>query len=186
MSVKEVAHATEEKLKKSIDFVVRELSEIRTGRAHPGLVEGLHIDYYGTPTMVKQLAQITTPDPHMLIIQPWDPTAIVEIEKAILKSNLGLNPSNDGKIIRLSVPALSQERRQEMVKIVHKKIEDGKISLRTIRHEAKAHLEKLEKDKVVSEDDKFRGIDEIQKLVDKYSVKVDEILKGKEKEILEF
>jgi ribosome recycling factor len=186
MSVKDVVHGTEEKLKKSIDFVMREFSEIRTGRAHPGLVEGLHIDYYGTPTMLKGLAQISTPDPHMLIIQPWDPTAIPEIEKAILKSNLGINPSNDGKIVRLTVPALSKERREEMVKIVHKKAEDGKISLRTIRHEAKAYLEKLEKDKAITEDDKFRGIDEVQKLVDKYGVKVDEIIKNKEREILEF
>lgn len=186
MSVRDVVHGTEDKLKKSIDFVMREFSEIRTGRAHPGLVEGLHVDYYGTPTMLKQLAQISTPDPHMLVIHPWDPTAIVEIEKAIQKSNLGMNPSNDGKIIRLAVPALSKERRQEMAKMVHKKAEDGKISLRTIRHEAKAHLEKLEKDKVISEDEKFRGIDEVQKIVDKYSLKVDEILKNKEKEVLEF
>lgn len=186
MSVKEVTTSTEEKLKKSVDFVMREFSEIRTGRAHPGLVEGMHVDYYGTPTMVKQLGQISIPDPHMLVIQPWDPSVIPEIEKAILKSNLGLTPSNDGKIIRLSVPTLSKERRQEMVKIVHKKAEDGKISLRTIRHEAKTHLEKLEKDKAISEDEKFRGIDEIQKLVDRYSVRVDEILKNKEKEITEF
>ncbi|MGE5308048.1 MAG: ribosome recycling factor [Deltaproteobacteria bacterium] len=186
MTARDVVHGTEEKLKKSIDFVAREFSEIRTGRAHPGIVEGLHVDYYGTPTMLKQLAQISVPDPHMLVIQPWDPTAIVEIEKTILKSNLGLTPSNDGKIIRLAVPTPSKERRQEMVKIVHKKAEDGKISLRTIRHEAKTHLEKLEKDKVISEDDKFRGIDEIQKLVDKFTVKVDEMLKQKEKEVLEF
>jgi ribosome recycling factor len=186
MTVKEVVHGTEDKLKKSIDFVAREFSEIRTGRAHPGLVEGLHIDYYGTLTMLKQLAQISIPDPHMLVIQPWDPGAIPEIEKAILKSNLGLNPSNDGKLVRISVPALSKERREEMAKLVHKKAEDGRISLRTIRHEAKAHLEKLGKDKAITEDDKFRGIDEVQKLVDKYSVKVDEMLKGKEREVLEF
>lgn len=186
MSVKDVIHSTEDKLKKSIEFVAREFSEVRTGRAHPGLVEGLHVDYYGTLTMLKQLASISVPDAHMVTIQPWDPTAISEIEKAILKSNLGLMPSNDGKIIRIAVPTPSKERRQEMAKIVHKKAEDGKISLRTIRHEAKAQLEKLEKDKVVSEDDKFRGIDEVQKLVDKYTVKVEEMLKGKEKEILEF
>jgi ribosome recycling factor len=186
MTAREVIHGTDDKLKKTIDFVLREFSEVRTGRANPGIVEGLHIDYYGTPTMLKQLASISVPDPHMLVIQPWDPTAIVEIEKAILKSNLGLNPSNDGKLIRLAVPALSQERRQEMVKIVHKKAEDGKVSVRTIRHEAKTHLEKLEKDKAITEDDKFRGIDEVQKLVDKSIVRIDEILKGKEKEVLEF
>jgi len=186
MTAKEVIHSADDRLKKTIEFVLREFAEIRTGRAHPGIVEGLQIDYCGTPMMLKQLASISVPDPHMLVIQPWDPTAIVEIEKAILKSNLGLNPSNDGKIVRLAVPALSLERRQEMVKIVHKKAEDGKVSVRTIRHEAKAHLEKLEKDKAVTEDDKFRGIDEVQKLVDKSIVRIDEILKAKEKEVLEF
>jgi ribosome recycling factor len=186
MTVKEVVHATDEKLKKAIEFVTRNFAEVRTGRANPSLVEGLHVDYYGTPTMLKQLASISVPDAHMLLIQPWDPTAIVEIEKAILKSNLGITPSNDGKAIRLSVPLLSKERREEMVKIIHKMAEDGRISLRTIRHEGKALLEKLEKDKAITEDDKFRGIDELQKMVDKYGVKVEEILKTKEKEILQF
>jgi len=186
MTVKEILHNTEEKLKKAIDFVLREFSEVRTGRANPSIVEGLHIDYYGTPTMIKQLAAISAADAHMLIIQPWDPTAIAEIEKTILKSNLGLSPSNDGKIIRLSVPPLSQERRGEMVKVLHKKAEEGRVSFRNIRHEAKAVVEKSEKDKLISEDDKFRGIDELQKLVDKYIAKIDDILKNKEKEVLEF
>ena len=166
--------------------MMREFSEIRTGRASPGLVEGLHIDYYGTPTLLKQLASISAPDAHIIVIQPWDVTAIVEIEKAIMKSNLGINPSNDGKLIRLSIPPLSKERRQELVKVVHKMSEEGRVSLRTIRREAKEALEKLEKDKVIAEDDKFRGIDELQKLVDKYIAKVEELLKSKEKEILEF
>jgi ribosome recycling factor len=186
MTVKEVVHISDDKFKKAIEFVARNFAEVRTGRANPSIVEGLHIDYYGTPTMLKQLASISVPDPHMLLIQPWDPTAIVEIEKAILKSNLGITPSNDGKAIRLAVPLLSKERREEMVKIIHKMAEEGRISLRTIRHESKTLLEKLEKDKTVTEDDKFRGIDEIQKLVDKYSAKVEEILKSKEKELLEF
>jgi ribosome recycling factor len=186
MTAKEVVHGADDKLKKALDFVNRNFAEVRTGRANPSIVEGLHVDYYGTPTMLKQLASISVPDPHMLMIQPWDVTAIVEIEKAIQKSNLGITPSNDGKVIRLAVPALSKERRQELVKIVHKMAEDGRVSLRTIRHEAKAHLEKLEKDKGITEDDKFRGIDEVQKLVDKASAKVDEILKNKEKEVLEF
>ncbi len=186
MTVKEVVHSTDEKLKKAIEFVTRNFAEVRTGRANPSLVEGLHIDYYGTPMILKQLASISVPDAHMLLIQPWDPTVIVEVEKAILKSNLGITPSNDGKAIRLAVPSLSKERREEMVKIVHKMAEDGRISLRTIRHEGKTHLEKLEKDKAITEDDKFRGIDELQKLVDKNSARVEEILKNKEKEILEF
>ena len=186
MTAREILHNTEEKMKKAFDSVMREFSEIRTGRASPALVEGLHVDYYGTPTLLKQLASISAPDVHLIVIQPWDMTAIVEIEKAIMKSNLGINPSNDGKLIRLSIPPLSKERRQELVKVVHKMTEEGRVSLRTIRREAKEALEKLEKDKVIAEDDKFRGIDELQKLVDKNIAKVDELLKNKEKEILEF
>ncbi len=186
MLTKETLHNTEEKMKKAVDSVMREFSEIRTGRASPSFVEGLHIDYYGTPTLLKQLASISVPDAHLIVIQPWDVTVIVEIEKAIMKSNLGINPSNDGKLIRLSIPPLSKERRQELVKVVHKMAEEGRVSLRTIRREAKEALEKLEKDKVIPEDDKFRGIDELQKLVDKYIAKVDELLKNKEKEVLEF
>jgi len=186
MTTKEILHGTEEKMKKSLEAMTREFSEIRTGRANPGLVEGLHINYYDTPTLLKQLASISTADAHMIVIQPWDITAIAEIEKAIMKSNLGITPSNDGKLIRLSIPPLSKERRQELVKIVSKMSEEGRVSLRTIRRDAKEALEKLEKDKAIPEDDKFRGIDELQKLVDKYIAKIDELLKNKEKEILEF
>ena len=186
MTVKEIINGAEEKMKKAFESVTREFSEIRTGRASPVIVEGIHVDYYGTPTLLKQLASISAPDAHLLVIQPWDVSAIPEIEKAIMKSNLGITPSNDGKVVRLSVPQLSKERRQELAKLIHKMSEDGRISLRTIRRDAKEHLEKLEKDKVISEDDKFRGVDELQKQVDKYIAKVDELLKSKEKEVLEF
>ena len=186
MTTKEILHNTEEKMKKAFESVTREFSEIRTGRASPTLVEGLHIEYYGTPTLLKQLASISAPDAHLIVIQPWDITAIAEIEKSIMRSNLGITPSNDGKLIRLSVPPLSKERRQELAKVVHKMTEEGRVSLRTIRRDSKESLEKLEKDKAISEDDKFRGIDELQKLVDKYIAKIDELLKNKEKEILEF
>lgn len=186
MTTREILHNSEEKLKKAFESVTREFCEIRTGRASPTIVEGLHIDYYGTPTLLKQLASISVPDAHLIVIQPWDITAITEIEKAIMKSNLGITPSNDGKLIRLSVPPLSKERRAELAKVVHKMAEEGRVSLRTIRRDAKESLEKLEKDKAISEDDKFRGIDELQKLVDKYIAKIDELLKNKEKEILEF
>lgn len=186
MTAKEILHSTDEKMKKTIEAMTREFVEVRTGRANPAMVEGLHIDYYGTPTMLKQLASISVPEAHMLLIQPWDATVIPELEKAILKSNLGITPSNDGKVMRLSVPQLSKERRQELIKVVHKMSEDGRISLRTIRRDAKEHLEKLEKDKFISEDEKFRAIDELQKLVDKYIAKVDEMLKNKEKEVAEF
>lgn len=185
-TTKEVLHNAEDKMKKALESVSREFQEIRTGRASPAIVEGLHIDYYGTPTLLKQLASISAPDARLLVIQPWDVSAIVEIEKAIMKSNLGITPSNDGKLIRLSIPPLSKERRQELAKVVHKMAEEGRISLRTIRRDAREALEKLQKDKIISEDAKFRGIDEVQKIVDKYIVKVEELLKNKEKEILEF
>lgn len=186
MTTKEILHNTEEKMKKATDAVSREFSEIRTGRASPSLVEGLHIDYYGTPTLLKQLASISVPEAHLILIQPWDKAAIPEIEKAITKSNLGITPSTAGTLIRLAIPPLSRERRQELVKVVHNMVEEGRVSLRTIRREAKESLEKLEKDKLIPEDDKFRGIDELQKSVDKYIAKIDELLKNKEKEILEF
>lgn len=185
MTVKESLHTAEEKLKKSIDALMREFSEVRTGRASPHLVEGLHIDYYGTLTLLKQLASISVPDAHLITIQPWDKTAIPEIEKAIMKSSLGINPSNDGKMIRLSVPQLSKERREDLVKVIHGMAENGRVSLRTIRRDAKEAIEKMEKDKIVSEDEKFRGIDDLQKIVDKYIAKVEELLKAKEKEVLE-
>ncbi len=186
MTIKEILHNTEEKMKKAFESMNREFHEVRTGRASPSLVEGMHIDYYGTPTMLKQLAAISAPDAHLIVIQPWDPTVIIEIEKAIMKSNLGITPSNDGKMIRLAVPQLSKERRQELVKLIHKMCEDGRVSMRTIRRDAKEAVEKLEKDKLISEDDKFRGIDELQKAVDRYIAKIDELLKNKEKEVLEF
>ncbi|MFA4888955.1 MAG: ribosome recycling factor [Candidatus Omnitrophota bacterium] len=186
MTTKEILHSTEEKMKKAFDSVTREFSEIRTGRATPALVEGLYIDYYGTPTLLKQLAAISAPDAHLLVIQPWDPSAILEIEKAIMKSSLGITPSNDGKLIRLSVPQLSKERRIELARVVHKMAEEGRVSLRTIRRDAKEHIEKLEKDKAIPEDDKFKGIDDLQKIVDKYIARVEELLKSKEKEVLEF
>lgn len=185
MTTKELLHNTEEKMKKTLEAVTREFSEIRTGRASPNLVEGLHVDYYGTPTLLKQLASISVPDAHLITIQPWDASAVAEIEKAIMKSSLGITPSNDGKVIRLSVPQLSKERRQELAKVIHKMAEEGRVSLRTIRRDAKEALEKSEKDKIVSEDDKFRAIDELQKIVDKYIGRIDEILKSKEKEVIE-
>lgn len=186
MTAREVLHNAEEKMKKTLESVTREFSEIRTGRASPSLVEGLHVDYYGTPTLLKQLASISVPDPHLITIQPWDKAAIPEIEKAINKSNLGLNPSVAGTLVRLPIPPLSKERREELVKVVHKMCEEGRVSLRTVRREAKELLEKLEKDKAITEDDKFRGTEDLQKVVDKYIAKVDELLKSKEKEVLEF
>jgi ribosome recycling factor len=186
MAVKDILHSSEENMKRTIEAALREFASVRTGRATPSLVEGLHIDYYGTPTLLKQLASISVPDAHLLVIQPWDPTAIPAIEKAIQKSSLGINPSCDSKLIRLSVPALSDQRRDELVKLIKKMSEESRISLRTIRHQAKEAIDKLEKDKAIPEDDKFKGIEMLQKLIDKYNSRLEEVLKNKEKEILEF
>ncbi len=184
--IKDILKETEEKMKKAVDAVAREFSEVRTGRANPSLVEGIRIDYYGQPTLLKQLASISVPDARLIVIQPWDPTILQEVEKAILKSNLGIIPSNDGKIIRISFPPLSKERRQDLIKVVGRMAEDGRISLRTIRHEIIEKARKLEKEGKITEDDRYRTQDEIQKIIDKYTQKIDQILKEKEKELMEF
>ena len=185
MRVKEILKETEVKMKKGVESAKREFSEVRTGRAHPGLIEGLHVDYFGTMTPFKQLASISTPDPRTVIIQPWDPTVISGIEKAIFGSNLGVTPSNDGKVIRLSIPPLSEERRHELAKVVKEMAEKSRISLRTVRRDANIKLKKLQNDKVISEDDHFKGHEDVQKLTDKYIKEVDELLDKKSKSLME-
>ncbi|MDD3375396.1 MAG: ribosome recycling factor [Candidatus Omnitrophica bacterium] len=184
--VKEVVRETEAKMKKTIESVAREFLEVRTGRAHPGLIEGLHADYYGTPTMVKQIASISVPDARTVMIQPWDPAAIAAIEKAITNSKLGILPSNDGKIIRLSIPQLSKERRAELTKLVKEMAEKGRVSIRSIRRDANDKVKSLESEKKISEDDSFSGQELIQKLTDKFIKEVDGILESKDKELEEF
>ncbi len=174
---------TEGKMAKALDAVSREFATIRTGRASSALLEGIKVEYYGTPTPLKQLASINTPDPKLLVIQPWDPNVLPDIERAIAKSELGLAPLNDGKHIRISIPPLSTERREELSKLAHKQAEEGRISIRTIRHSAKEGIEKLFKDKSVPEDEKFKGLDDLQKLTDRYHKKVDEILGAKEADL---
>ena len=186
MMVKDIIKEADEKMKKALEAMQREFAEISTGRANPNMVEGLRVDCYGTPMPLKQLASITAPDARLIMIQPWDVSIIPEIEKAILKSSLGLNPTNDSKAIRLSIPQLSRERRQELSKVVKKFSEDGRISFRTIRRDAKEAIDKLEKDKLIPEDEKFRGHDSLQKIVDSYIQKVDQVLAVKEKELAEF
>ena len=181
MAVKEIIKDTETKMKKSIESAKREFSEVRTGRAHPGLIEGLHVDYFGTPTLLKQMASITIPDPKTIMIQPWDPSVIAEIEKAIFNSKMGGTPSNDGKIVRVSIPSLSEERRDEMKKIVKDMAEKSRISLRTIRRDANEHLKKMEAEKKASEDEIKRGLDEVQKLTDRHIKEVDVLLEEKNK-----
>ena len=186
MSAKEMIKDVETRMRKSIEAVEREFMEVRTGRAHAGLIEGMHVDYYGTPTMVKQLASITIPDPKTIVIQPWDIAVIPELEKAINNSKLGITPMNDGKLVRLSIPPLSKERRQELAKVVKDMAEHGRISLRTIRRDANDRIKKLHGDKTISEDDNFRSQDEVQKLTDRYIKQIDRILEDKSKELTEF
>ena len=173
----------EAKMTKALEAVTREFSMIRTGRAAPALVEGIRVEYYGAPTPLKQLAAINTPDPKLLIIQPWDLKALPEIEKALQKADLGISPYNDGKVIRLSIPPLSTERRNELTKVAHKQAEEGRIAVRNIRHGSREGIEKLLKDKAITEDDKFKGMDDLQKLTDRYHAKVDELLSAKEADL---
>jgi ribosome recycling factor len=184
--IKDIIAQTEGKMKKVLESVSREFNEVRTGRAHPGLIEGMHVDYYGTPTLLKQMAAITVPDPRMIIIQPWDQSAIVEIEKAINNSKLGATPVTDGKQIRLSFPLLSKERREELAKVVKDMSENGRVSLRTIRRDANDKIKKTQAEGHIPEDDSFKGQDAIQKMIDKYIKEVDRILEAKNKELMEF
>jgi len=174
---------TEGKMVKAIEVVVREFSTVRTGRASAALVEGIRVEYYGTPTPLKQLAQISVPDPRLVVIQPWDPKVLPEIERAIQKSDLGLSPLNDGKVIRLSVPSLSTERREELAKVVHKLAEEGRVAIRNVRHASKEAIEKLFKEKVIAEDDKFKNLDSLEKLTHKYQARIEELLASKESDL---
>lgn len=185
MTLKDILQQTETKMKKTLESVQREFSEVRTGRAHPALIEGLHIDYYGTPTMLKQIASISIPDPRNIVIQPWDVSAIGDIEKGILNSKLGATPTNDGKVIRISIPPLSDERRQELKKVVKEMAENGRVSLRTIRRDANDKIKKMQSDSTVSEDESFKAQDSIQKVIDKYIKEVDRILDEKNQELSE-
>lgn len=183
LDVQTVLKDTETKMQKALEAVTREFNGIRTGRANSALVEGVRADYFGTPTPLKQLATITTPDPKMLLIQPWDANVLQEVEKALRKADLGLNPVIDGKLIRVSIPPLSTERRDELVKVAHRIAEEGRVSIRTIRHGAKEAIEKLFKDKLIPEDDKFKNLDNLQKLTDRYHKKIEELLVSKEAEL---
>lgn len=181
----EIKSTVAEKMDKAIEAFRRDLGTVRTGRASLALLDGLMVEYYGTPTPVNQVASLTVPDARTIGIQPWETALIPAIEKAILKSDLGINPSNDGKLIRLSVPMLSEERRKEMVKLAHKKAEEAKIAIRNIRRDGNDTLKKKEKDKEIREDELKRFLDDVQQLTDEHVKKVDEILVVKEQEILE-
>lgn len=184
MEVKEIIAQHEEKMDKTIEALKRELSSIRTGRASTSLLDRITVDYYGTPTPVKQVANVAAPEPRMITIAPWEPKMLGEIEKAILKSDLGLNPNNDGQIIRLEIPQLTEERRKELSKKVSKIAEDSKVVIRNIRRDANETIKKMEKKKEVTEDDSKEGQENIQKLTDKKIKVIDEIKAKKEKEVM--
>lgn len=183
MTAKEVLTETDVKMKKTVEATLREFSSVRTGRASTAVVDSIKVEYYGTVTPLKQLAAISTPEARLIMIQPWDKNSLADIEKAILKSDVGISPTNDGKVIRLTIPPLTQERRAELDKVLKKVAEDGRISLRTSRHAAVEHIRKLEKDKAITEDEKFKTQEEVQKLTDKHIKDIDTSLAAKEKEI---
>ena len=180
-----VYEETEERMDKVIAAFKRELATLRAGRATPALLDRIEVEYYGTPTPLNQLAGVTAPEPRLLVIQPWDKQALGEIEKAILKSDLGLTPNNDGNIIRLAIPQLTEERRKELVKFVRKKAEESKVSIRNIRRDSNDEIKKLEKDSEITEDERKKGLDLVQEITDKKIAEIDEILEQKEKEMLE-
>jgi len=183
--IKEIIKDASDRMDKSVEAFRNELHSIRTGKATTALLDGVKVEYYGTMTPLNQMANISVQDAHMLGIQPWDRTAMSAIEKAILAANLGLNPSNDGQIIRVPIPVLTEERRRDFVKLVKKFGEDAKISLRNIRRDANEHLKKAEKDEHVSEDDRKKAEKDVQDLTDKHTVTIEELIKGKEIEIME-
>ncbi len=176
---------TEERMEKAVSSMDKDFSKLRTGRASASLVDDIKADYYGTPTPVNQMASVSVPDSRTITIQPWDKGGFGAIEKAILKSDLGLTPINDGKIIRITIPALTEERRKDLVKVSRKYSEDAKIAVRNVRRDANEQLKKLEKEKTISEDELKKATDEVQKLTDKYVAETDKKCQTKEKEIMD-
>jgi len=181
----EILKKLEQSMEKAIEALGREFGRVRTGRASLSLLDGIKVSYYGDLTPLNQVAALSVPEPRLITIQPWDSTVIGEIEKAVQKSGLGLNPVNDGKIVRISIPNLTQERRQELVKVVRKMTEDSKVSLRNTRRETNATIKTFKKEKDISEDELHKLQDEVQKITDRYVKKLDDLLKIKEKEVLE-
>ena len=175
----------EERMKKAVETIRQEVSTVRTNRATTSLLDGIKVDYYGSPTPLQQVASVSVPEPRMLVIQPWERSTLTEIVKAIQKSDLGLTPVDDGTVIRLSLPALTEERRKDLVKHLGRLIEDGRVRIRTIRHEVNDDLKKLERDHKVSEDDAKKMRTEVQKLHDRYIGLLDELFQKKQVEIME-
>jgi len=179
-----VVKETDDKMKKTIDVTRHEISLIRTGRANPLILEGVRVSYYGAPTPLKQLATITAPDPRSIVVQPYDASSLKEIEKAILSADLGLTPTVDGKIVRISIPTLSQERRADLVKVVKKVSEDARVSIRSVRRDANGNVKKLEMEKKITEDELSKSQNQIQKLTDSSIALIDQASESKEKDLL--
>ena len=183
--VSDILIDAEEGMQKSIEYLKEDLATLRAGRANPAMLDKIMVDYYGEPTPINQLANITIPEARLIVIQPWDKSSMPEIEKAILRSDLGVNPNNDGNVIRIAIPQLTEERRKDIVKVVRKKAEEGKVAVRNIRRESNDLLKTSEKDKLISEDENKKATDDIQKLTDKYIKEIDLVLQAKEKDIME-
>jgi ribosome recycling factor len=175
----------ERKMGRSVEALKRELNSLRTGRATPALVENIPVDYYGTPTPLNQLASISAPDARAIMVQPWDRQALTEIERSLMRSDMGFNPSNDGNIITVPIPPLNQERRQDLVRLLKRKIEDGKVSVRNVRREGVDTLRKMERDKSISQDENRRTQDQLQKATDTHIRQIDGISTAKEAEIMQ-
>lgn len=183
--IDQVKRETEDKMKKVIEACKHHFATVRTGRARPSLLENIKVDYYGAMTPLNQMAQVSAPEPRLLTIKPWDRSSISSIEKAIMKSDLGLTPNSDGEVIRLNIPQLTEERRKELVKVVKKKAEDERVAVRNIRRDANEELKLYEDEGEISEDDMYRALEDIQKLTDDYVKKIDQLLAEKEAEIME-
>jgi len=184
-SIDAILKDSEEKMQNAVQAARRELASIRTGRANPSLLDRITVDYYGTPTPIQQMASVSVPEARLLVIQPWDKSALKEIEKAILSSDLGLTPNSDGSVIRIQIPQLTEERRKDLARIARKEAEDKRVAVRNVRRDANEALKHLEKDGTISEDDERRAQAQVQELTDKYIAEIDELLEAKEREILE-
>lgn len=183
--VKDILHEAEQRMKASVTVLKEDLGGIRTGRASTGLVEKLTVEYYGSETPLFQLASLSIPEPQQILIRPYDPSTLKAVEKAIQASDLGLTPNNDGTQIRLNIPSLTEERRRDLVKMVSRRLEEAKVALRNIRRDAINDLREFEKEKMISENERDRGMDQVQELIDKYVEAVEEVGKNKEKEVME-
>ena len=184
-TIKEVLEDSDVRKKRSVEALKRDLATIRTGRASPALIENILVDYYGSSTPLNQMASISVPEARLLVIQPWDRQSLPAVERAILKNDLGLNPSNDGTVLRLAIPQLTEERRRELVRLVRKKAEDGRVEVRNIRRSILERLRALEKDKEISQDESKRAQDQLQKMTDLHIAQMDSIAEEKEKEVME-